>query len=264
MKKTNALMLSYIIFLTIALLVKSFFNWNELDRIAMAATIAGYFFALADLFNWTATFNKYYFNKIKILQKNMIDIYSTQIKFIEERQIDFEYMSKKVAPYKGKNSNLDSLIDDISKTIEEDKSIKVDYKQSVATYTKKYNSKKQIKRTKLFEKAELVFVVLGFVSFFLIIVFDYFSYILSTSQSTITVTAFIIIMSNYYIKDIVEENLKTELDKTLKDTKNIKTSFKKTNQQFKEINLPLRVDSFIDMINKAENHEQTLNEETNK
>ena len=52
MKKSNALMLSYIIFLVIAFLVDCFFAWDGLGKVAMAATLAGLFFAIADLIGW--------------------------------------------------------------------------------------------------------------------------------------------------------------------------------------------------------------------
>jgi hypothetical protein len=52
MKKSNALMLSYLIFLFISLSAKILFDWNGLDIIALAASVSGLLFAISDYINW--------------------------------------------------------------------------------------------------------------------------------------------------------------------------------------------------------------------
>ena len=56
MKKSNALMLSYIIFLVLSILTQIIFDWEGLNIIAIAATIAGCFFAFSDLANWYVSY----------------------------------------------------------------------------------------------------------------------------------------------------------------------------------------------------------------
>ena len=57
-KKSNILMLSYIIFLFFSVCASAFLSWQGIHRISLAATIAGCFFAVADLANWYVSYQK--------------------------------------------------------------------------------------------------------------------------------------------------------------------------------------------------------------
>ena len=52
MKKSSTLMLSYIVFLFIAVVVNLVWKWDRLGQIALAASAAGLLFAFADLASW--------------------------------------------------------------------------------------------------------------------------------------------------------------------------------------------------------------------
>lgn len=58
MKKSSALMFSYIVILILTICATVYSEWNGIEQVALAATAAGLFFACADYFSWRASFNQ--------------------------------------------------------------------------------------------------------------------------------------------------------------------------------------------------------------
>lgn len=253
MKKSNILMLSYMIFLAITLLANIFFNWNGLDRIAMAVTIAGCFFAFADLFNWKASFNKYSCDRMKIVHKHIVDTNNAQTELIEEREKELKYILNKATPYRDKNSKIAGIIDCATEILQQNKSKKEELLQSKLEIVDIYKDiEKEEKKIRIFEVVESVFMIFGFVLFFSIIAFDWLFFSLTNYQTLATIIAFIAIMFNYYAKDVIEEKPKAVFDTLIKKAEANKLEIEKISQGFKEINLSETVDAFIKTIEKTD------------
>lgn len=259
MKKSNALMLSYIIFLIIALWAHIIWEWSGLEKIAMAATIAGCFFAFADFYEWQLTFKSYYCDKVKEIQKNIIDIETAEIMFIDKRRKELEYILEKATPYKGLDSEFDKLINFSTETLENDKKSREDCEQSIAEFTKLYE--KTIKRNnKKFEIASLVLFVFGFVAFFSIIAFDFLAILLTNYQTFTTVVAFAVIMCNYYFKDVIEKDVKAQLNNSEKKSNQSKNNQDELNSAYIELDLSNKIDEFIERFKETKTNSNDFEE----
>lgn len=259
MKKSNTLMISYMIFLVISLLANMLFEWKGLDRIAMAATIAGCFFAIADLCNWEASFWDYSYDKLIAVNQNLIDLDQTAIKFVQDRDQEMEYIIEQAKPYRDKHPKCEELIataTDVLKTGVERREYHSNSLLESGEMSKKLEKEK--KKSKRFEKAALYLMVWGFVLFFSIIVFDYFVCILTKYQTWATIVAFVVIMYNYYAKDVIEENQKMVLEGLTQKTMNNKFEMEKLVRELQELNLSDQVDSLIESIEKKEKEKLIL------
>ena len=58
MKKSSALMLSYIVILILTICATVYSEWNGIEQVALAATVAGLFFACADYYGCWISFNQ--------------------------------------------------------------------------------------------------------------------------------------------------------------------------------------------------------------
>lgn len=263
MKKSNALMLSYMIFLVIALLASVIFKWEGLDRIAMAATIAGCFFAIADLCNWEASFLDYFYDKLIAVHQNLIDLDQTAIKYVQDRDQEMEHIIEKAKPYRDKHPKCEELIAIATDVLKTGVERKEDHSNSLLELNESFKKlKKEKEKSKRFEKAELYLMIWGFVLFFSIIVFDYFVCILTKYQTWATIIAFVVIMYNYYAKDVIEENQKIVLEGLTQKTTNNKLEMEKLVRELQELNLSDQVDSLIEAIEKKEKEKLIL--EANK
>ena len=74
---------------------------------------------------------------------------------------------------------------------------------------------KERKKVARIKTAEITFVTVGFVSFFALIAFDWLLNTLTPYQSIATVVAFVVIMLNYYLRDLLEEKAKSDIEETL-------------------------------------------------
>ena len=119
MKKSNALMLSYMIFLVISIIAQIFFPWNGLDQIAMAATIAGVFFAFADLAGWYVSNQTNIENSLKETDEHIEEIYSIIIETIDMETQECSKILELIKPYREHNEHfkeLSRLLQDLLET----------------------------------------------------------------------------------------------------------------------------------------------------
>ena len=63
----------------------------------------------------------------------------------------------------------------------------------------------------------MMLLIMGFVSFFMIIKYKWFVDLLFYHQSFATTLAFLIIMLTYYLRDILDERVKNDVNKILEE-----------------------------------------------
>lgn len=216
MKKSNALMLSYMIFLVISIIAQIFFPWNGLDQIAMAATIAGVFFAFADLAGWYVSNQTNIENSLKETDEHIEEIYSIIIETIDMETQECSKILELIKPYREHNEHfkeLSRLLQDLLETNvqrkQEAKAKLIQCQNNEGNFDK---AKKKIDRMQV---SEILLVILGFVTFFMMISFPYLVELLINYQSFATVIAFLVIMFTYYLRDVIEEKYKRDLEELL-------------------------------------------------
>ena len=121
MRKSNALMLSYMIFLTLAILAQLIFKWDGLDRISIAATIAGCFFALADLSNWYISYRTPLIEAIKKDFDNISFFGEVAENAVGSQQKELAESISLLAPYKDNYPGANKLISIAEEKIIENK-----------------------------------------------------------------------------------------------------------------------------------------------
>ena len=246
MKKSNALMLSYIIFLVITLIANVFFKWDGLDKIAIAATVAGCAFALADLMGWFESYLTNYWQMVQTTDNYVTSLYEEEIDIAEEQNEEIQEALTKIAPYLDKNRKFASIQEDLLLYADENNEKIKDYKESLEEDRKlQKDIEKHLNRCKLWQTLEIIFITLGFVLFFIVNAFPFFVVILAPHQTIITIVAFIFIMLNYFLKDCIEENTKQKLDKMLKKAENCKLNIDRNKARFDDLQLVENIDKAI-------------------
>lgn len=254
MKKSNALMLSYIIFLLVSLLARIIFKWDGVGNIARAATIAGCFFAFSDLANWYCSYLNYYINSLReimnyVTQTEKIILDTTLYKIKESDDV-----VASIASYRDKHENFEEFLGYFRETSIEENRHKEESQQRLAELEEGKNEiEKHLKPVNVMKTIELVLITLGFIVFFMIIVFEKIDNILIAYQDFATIIAFIIIMLNYFLKDVIETNLKQELDDMTRKAQINKENMTKIDEEFKQTNLYGRVKALIGRIQKLDN-----------
>ena len=119
MKKSNALMVSYMAFLIIALLASAIFQWDGLDKIAMATTIAGCFFAFADLAGWYVSYYMIYEENFKKINASFLDFYSLILNVIDKRCKEYSESKNLLLPYIDSNGKINPFINALEDRIKE-------------------------------------------------------------------------------------------------------------------------------------------------
>lgn len=220
MKKSNALMLSYVIFLIISIIASCFFSWNELDKIAMAATVAGLFFAIADLINWYFSYQKEVRMSFLNSEKEVLEAVNMALSLVEKRERESNEVITLTAPYVDKRESLKSESLEISKrqnglqNAAERLSEAKEEMESVYRFSNRM-SKKIDKRKDI----EIVFLILGFISFFVTVVFNDVFALLLNIESYLTVIAFGIIMATYYAKEFIKNKYEKDHEMFIKTAK---------------------------------------------
>ena len=121
MKKSNALMLSYMIFLALAILAEVIFDWKGLDRISIAATVAGCFFAFADLSNWYVSYQS---SLLDVLQKDfdvLVEFFNAMLKSVRANQKEMKDAVELIAPYKNNVDAISNLFSNSNEFINDSK-----------------------------------------------------------------------------------------------------------------------------------------------
>ncbi len=213
MKKSNALMISYISFLVIALVSYFAFKWDGILRVSLAATIAGCLFAFADLTNW-------YISYRQPLVEAMYEDISVFEQYIvtskDSTQANIELAKKVIEKLENDNTKQNQFGQDIIackaalETMYEQESNLNDVQEDAADI--KYDLAEDRVKVKLLKILEIILAVLRFTVFFVIISFETIVDSLSPYGSVVTIIAFAVIMLNYLLRDILEEKGERNVD----------------------------------------------------
>ena len=250
MKKSNALMLSYIIFLAVALFVDVFFNWGGLGKVAMAAALAGLLFAIADLIAWRVTCEQDF---CSIVQKALSEVILSvdKLKLRSESAIEENHeIIELISSREDRSGELSKILETSQADIrlqEENIQASEKNKSKAEDLNKKMQEMKNRKIRK-FKKAETAIIVLGFVSFFVISAFDYLYALLLNVESEITVIAFGVIMVTYFLKDVFENRHKKELEKALGSLKESEGLLERAMQSVTERKRKKEIKTLIDTL----------------
>lgn len=211
MKKSNALMLSYIIFLAITVFARFRWNWDGLDRIALAASGAGLFFAFADLAGWYISCSLPYaeaFLKDAIVTEEYV---STIIKDKRETKDNLNSVIALLKPHADKKEKIPGIIRDCEKIYNSAAEAEKEFtKIKTDTEQLKVHAEKEVQNIKRVQYLELGLACLGFIAFFTLTCFDKLVELITPYEAVITVSAFVFIMLCYYLRDTVEEKVKLE------------------------------------------------------
>ena len=217
MKKSNALMLSYMIFLAITVFAEIILNWGGLDRISIAATLAGCFFAFADLANWYISSNMQILDAFQKDTDSFLDYCNAKNASLYARRKEALDIIETITPYSGRSEHVDALISLCEERVEKLVKAEHDCRESTLNGNNELNellnkARKKINKVSI---VELVLVTAGFVVFFMLVTFDWLINLLTDYQSIATVLAFILIMLNYYLRDVLDEKTKREIEDIL-------------------------------------------------
>jgi len=202
-------MLSYICFLTITVIATLFFDWEGIYQIALAASTAGLFFALADLTNWYISclfpYSEVFSEGLHSLKELALAVESAhnRVKQSAKESIDL------LQPYASKDERLVRIIQSCKDLFESFKGRDDDVNKCVDEVEKlRIKADKVIRRGKIYHFIEMVLASLGFLAFFILNSFEKIVAVVKPYEATITVTAFIVIMMCYYLRDTIEEKVK--------------------------------------------------------
>lgn len=254
MKKSNALMLSYMIFLAIALLAKIIFKWDGLDQIAMGATIAGCFFAFADLANWHVSNSAMMLDALQ-KEQNVFKVYcATRLKKLTTWQQEAEEIKVKMDPYSVKYKSAEELCVLCANRAENLAQGHVDLTKKVDDgLTKLQNMlNKENSKIAVFRAIDIALITLGFIVFFVLITFKLIATFLADYQAHATIIAFIVIMLNYFLRDIIDENIKEEVEEILAKTDELKSTIHKTEEEIKKMPLLDKANKLIEQLEDLE------------
>lgn len=212
MKKSNALMLSYIIFLCIAVGVDILSNWQGMDQIALAATVAGCFFAFADLSNWYASYTLPIAEAMKEDYDVFCTYYQTAINAFRTNKTEASEVIVLMEPFIDKDERIADAVTSCKKVVESATRTEnqlVEMNSDIERIGKDVDN--ELSKVDRYEKIEVILAVLGFLVFFALITFDCLTNILSAISSLATVFAFIIIMLNYFLREFLEDKAKQDI-----------------------------------------------------
>lgn len=253
MKKSNSLMFSYVIFLIIALGANIFFKWDGLERIAMAAGIAGCFFAFSDLIGWYISYKTICLEKLRTTNNYITEAFEAELDTIEEQNEEIQNTLDAMHPYLDKSPQLCSMKEDVMQLFQNNLVSKKNFEEAVEEgYESNESIIKEESVLKTWKKIEFTFMTIGFVLLLVIVSFEDLVTILTPYQTIIAIIAFAIIILNYFLKDCIEEIMKQKLDKLQKDAEDAKSTVQKMNEDFSNLKLLESINSFIQKIKDDE------------
>lgn len=245
MKKSNAMMLSYIILLSITVVVDIFTVWPDMDQIALASTVAGCFFAFADLSSWYASYTLPIAESIKEEYKVVCTYYETVINAFHKNKEEANGVIELLDAFVEKDVRIEEAVCSCRKVAESANKAEKRLLDSSSDFQDLEKSiEHEVSRGKLFEKLEIILAVLGFLSFFVLVTFDSLVSFLMPINSLITVAAFIIIMLNYFLRDILE-------DKAKQDVAEIRAHINERNDDIKHVEEIIQPIQLLDSAKKV-------------
>lgn len=261
MKKSNALMLSYMIFLVIAILAQIFFKWEGLDKIAISATVAGCFFAFADLAGWYISYRISCEEGLRRANDSLIDIYNITLDTTKNMKQEYLDSKKMLMPYAKRDEEIAVLTGMMDTAIAEFEKENEKVQESIKEcYDVNSEIDKHEKRNTSIKIVEIILVICGFVAFFMLISFQYLVDFLYNYQSFATVIAFLVIMLTYFLRDVIEEKNRQEFDDMIKKAEEKKEEVKERNDKSKQKALIEKAKLLVESIEKGEQLKTKLKE----
>lgn len=211
MKKSNALMLSYIIFLFITVVANLCWKWEELSQIALAASAAGLLFAFADLAGWYLSCALPY---AELFLEEAVSIKENVQKRAETKKEAVDNLNKAISlvqPYLNGRPRLNKIVQDCEELRDnvEEKAQKIYSIEEKAELLRK-KAEEYVEKLKKYRVIELGLACLGFLTFFVLTVFDILAEAIASYEAAITVLAFMVIMLCYYLRDTAEAKIKKD------------------------------------------------------
>ena len=247
MKKSNAFMLSYIIFLLIALIADWFLGWQELNRIALAATLAGVLFAFADLINWYISYEKDFWDTILNTYNTIIESGNTAIVYSQSKIKQYNEIIELLNTQKDEHPVLTSIYDFAKEDLVfQKKQISVMETVNKNAEVLIHNRQKAEKKIKKYKNLETLLFIFGFVLFFITSVFDNIQMVLSNIESTLTVLSFGVIMLTYFLRECIENNYKKQLEEQISITKTSQENIKRMTQEVRDNNVIGTIKEFLE------------------
>ena len=196
MKRNNLFMLSYIIFIFIAFIVKLFYNYPMWPPLVTAITVASCIFACADIVDVVA---EEYGND----ERSFTPLLDSALEKCDQLEAVFQNNAGKLQEYKEKGSCLAEVLlegptqlDDVKKQLIEI-SNGIELKRTVSSCCNKMSKP---------------LLIVGYLSFFCTVTFDTINSVLVPMQDYLTVFAFGLLLATQYFGNYVREE-HVELEK---------------------------------------------------
>lgn len=265
MKKSNALMFSYIAFLVISLIANIAFKWEGLGKIAFAATIAGCFFAFADLANWYVSFNLPIVEAFLEDYYTFREYYNTAIDYLSTKKQNLCTALEMLRPFREKHEGVEKCaleLLDYADTMEERIQSLKDSLPEIEEIEDEI--KKEIKNINKFSIIEFAFIVLGFIAFFTVCNFEKICQFILTYNDIATILAFTLIMLNYFLRDILDEKAKEELSTIHNHIKIEQANIEDTKQKYQTIDYVAQAEKLVELAKELELRKAELSEKERK
>lgn len=263
MKKSSTLMLSYIIFLVITIIIRIKFNWTGLGQVALAATIAGCFFAIADILNWYISYKK---PLVGAMREDLLILkqYEHAAKEYICRDIEDSKQSiELLQAYADEDDRIKEFIDICKTSIPQHKQMVREIEsyefEMVVTEEELRNDAARLLGIGILEA---IFATLGFVSFFVLLCFKAIVEIVIPYGETVTVLAFAIIMLTYFLRDILEDKARKDLADINKHIKQEKRNVEKIKAKMTENKCLETAKNLLELIETCKDTEENTDGQT--
>lgn len=235
MKKSSTFMLAYIILLFISIGMAVCTEWDAIERISVAATVAGYFFALADLLGWMQATQIPAFIAVVKEQEALAKRQKSDLQLVRKRIREMKRALEYLKSLNNKNEKIRSLQDKHTTILASFEELECEMQRLSADIEELCNhNAKMIKRYRLFKPAEDILFTLGFLEFLVILVFDNYLQHMLPQSSIISVLAFAIIMSTYFVKDLLDEKYAKQITDSKQKIEMCKTEIEQNKAELKE------------------------------
>lgn len=259
MKKSSTLMLSYIIFLVGTVIIRIRFGWTGIGQVALAATIAGCLFAFADLLNWYISYKK---PVVEVIKEDIV-IFRQYSDTVEEyicHDIDTSKQAVEIVKiYTDEDERIKEFINACEMSVPKLQQMIEDIENSKAEMdeTERELDKDTVKLFGI-GVLEAFLAILGFITFFILLCFNSVVTIVVPYGETVTVLAFAIIMLNYFLRDVLEDYAKKDLEDINNDIKQARTKIEEIKENMTEIKYVEAAQKLVELIEASKDLEDNV------
>ena len=253
-------MLSYIIILLITMFVDAFSTWSGMGQVALAATMAGFFFALADYSGWEASYNVPMIDAKKEYLESYRHYLNEVLDMANNDRAEVDEVIALLEPYRNTHESVVEVIDQIIELADVIDKAKAEATEGLEEYPIRMEElKKKQRKIQHCNRNEVIYSAMGFLVFFILIVFDGSAEQLMPIGSITTVGAFFIIMLTYFAKDILEDKAQKDVSQTKQLAHGMKEKLASYKEKLCEMNLMESAKKMISDIEKHLNKEEDVN-----